>query len=74
MLTAAINHAPAIQSDALAAGLQAAKSVDFAFPQGPNDFTREGTTTGGQYYRFDTFSSECNCWRVTSPRFQRSTY
>lgn len=74
MLAAAVDHAPAIQSNALAAGLQAAKTVDFSFPQGPNDFSGEGTTTGGQYYRFDTFTDDCNCWRVTTPQFRRSTY
>jgi hypothetical protein len=74
MLAAALNHAPAIQTNALAAGLQAAKSVDFSFPQGPNDFTKQGSTSGGQFYRFDTFTTACNCWRVSDATFRRSTY
>jgi hypothetical protein len=74
MLAAALNHAPAIQTDALAAGLQAAKSVAFSFPQGPNDFTKQGSTSGGQFYRYDTFTDKCNCWRVSDATFRRSTY
>lgn len=74
MLTAALDHAPAIQTNAVAAGLQAAKTVDFSFPQGPNDFSQQGSTAGGQYYRFDTFTTKCNCWRVSDPIFRRSTY
>lgn len=74
MLAAALNHAPAISTDALAAGLQAAKSVAFSFPQGPNDFSKQGSTYGGQYYRYDTYTTKCNCWRVSDATFRRSTY
>jgi len=74
MLAAALDHAPAIASNALAAGLQAAKTVAFSFPQGPNDFSKPGTTSGGQYYRFDRFTTACNCWRVSDAEFRRSTY
>jgi hypothetical protein len=74
MLAAALNHAPAIQTNAVAAGLQAAKTVAFSFPQGPNDFTKAGATSGGQFYRYDTYTTACDCWRVSDATFRRSTY
>lgn len=73
MLVAAIQHAGLNQS-ALAAGLQAAKSTQYSFPDGPNDFSGPGTTTGGQYWRPITYSGSCGCWKVQnatwSPSFQ----
>ena len=72
MFAAAVDHAPALQTNALANGLQQAKSIDFSFPQGPNNFT--GTTTGGQFWRTTGFTTSCNCWRVTDPTFRPSTF
>jgi hypothetical protein len=72
MLKAAIEHAPAVRPDALAAGLQRARSVDFAYPGGPNDFSRPGTTTGGQFWRVAQFEPSCRCWRVIDPTFRPS--
>jgi hypothetical protein len=69
MFAAAASHAPTLSRDALAAGLQAAKSVDFSFPMGPNDFSGHNVTMGGQYWRILQFTPSCNCWRVVDPTY-----
>jgi hypothetical protein len=71
MLQAALGRAPELSAAALPAGLQATGSIDFSFPQGQNDFTGEGVTTGGQFYRVAQFTPDCSCWRVTNPEFRR---
>jgi hypothetical protein len=71
MFQAAVNNAAALRGDALAAGLQRAKSIDFAFPQGPNDFTGPRETTGGQFWRTAQFKLECQCWQVLDREFRR---
>jgi hypothetical protein len=72
MFAAAVDHAPSLAQTSLVAGLQRAKSVDFAFPQGPNDFSQPGVTTGGQSWRVAQFLSSCNCWQVIEPQFRPS--
>jgi hypothetical protein len=72
MIQAAINHAPALQRSALAAGLQAAKSSDTSYPVGPNDFSAPHATTGGQFWRVVQFLGSCNCWQVVDPTFHAS--
>ena len=73
MFAAAVNHAPALRADALAAGLQAVKSVDFSYPQGPTDFSKPGSTYGGQYWRPLTFElSPCKCWKLLDRNFKRT--
>lgn len=73
MFAAAVDHAPALRGDALAAGLQAAKSVDFSYPQGPTDFSGAGSTYGGQYWRPLTFQlSPCKCWKLLDRNFTRT--
>ena len=72
MFAAATDHAPAIAQNALANGLEASGSVDFSFPEGPNNFAGTGVTVGGQFYRFDQFSGACKCWQVIQPNFQPS--
>jgi hypothetical protein len=74
MFAAAVDHAPALQANALAAGLQSTGSIDFSFPQGPNRLGVQGGTTGGQFWRYTAFTTRCNCWRVTDPTFRPSTY
>jgi hypothetical protein len=74
MFAAAVAHAPALRPDALAAGLQRATSVEWSFPEGPNLFTGNAVTTGGEYYRLLRFTTACNCWRVVDATFHRSTY
>ena len=71
MLQAALNHAPELSPLALPAGLQAAKAIDFSYPQGPNDFTGRGVTTGGQFWRVAQFMPDCDCWRVVQKEFRR---
>ena len=74
MFAAAVTHAPALRADALAAGLQRAKTIEFSFPQGPNNFAIRGGTTGGQFWRSTAFTTSCNCWRVTDPTFRPTTF
>jgi Periplasmic binding protein len=71
MLQAALGRAPELSSRGLVAGLQATGSIDFSFPQGPNDFTGQGVTTGGQFWRVATFSPACDCWKVIQRDFRR---
>jgi hypothetical protein len=72
MIKAASENVPTLRQDALAAGLQRAKSIDFSFPSGPNDFSGPGTTTGGEFWRVTQFFADCSCWRVVDPTFHRS--
>ena len=71
-LVAAMVHAPTLRPDALADGLNAAGSIDYSFPYGPNDFTAPGTTWGGQFWRPLNYSASCACWKVTDPNYQSS--
>jgi hypothetical protein len=72
MFAAAADHAPTLSREGLAAGLQAAKSVAFSYPEGPNDFSGSHVTAGGQYWRMDKFMSSCNCWQVIDPTYHPS--
>jgi hypothetical protein len=65
-------HAPTLSPDALAGGLNAAGTIDYSFPYGPNDFTAPGTTWGGQFWRPLNYSASCACWKVTDPNYQPS--
>jgi hypothetical protein len=71
-LVAAMVHAPTLSPDALADGLNAAGSIEYSFPYGPNDFTAPGTTWGGQFWRPLNYSAACACWNVTDPNYQPS--
>jgi hypothetical protein len=71
LLVAGIQHGGANPAS-LAAGLQAAKSVQISYPNGPNDFSAPGTTTGGEYWRPVTYHSSCQCWTVIKPDFSPS--
>jgi hypothetical protein len=72
MIRAAANNAPSLQPDALAAGLQRAGSIETSFPTGPMDWSREGTTTGGQFWRPAKFEKGCACWKLVAPEFRPS--
>jgi hypothetical protein len=72
MFAAAVDHAPVLKRDALAAGLEAAGSVSFSYPGGPNQFAGSDDTTGGQFWRPVQFSSSCTCWKVLNPSWQSS--
>ena len=69
---AAITNAPALHPQALAIGLQRAKSIDFSYPGGPNDFSGTRQTTGGQFWRVAEFMTSCKCWQVIDPNFHPS--
>jgi hypothetical protein len=71
MLQAALSRAPQLSVSGLVSGLQQTKSIDFSFPQGPNDFTGNRVTTGGQFFRAAQFMPDCKCWRVIQRDFRR---
>jgi hypothetical protein len=71
MLVAAIQHGGVNQTN-LVAGLQAAKTTQVSFPDGPDDFTTPGTTTGGQFWRPATYQSSCQCWTLLRDNFAPS--
>jgi len=72
MFRAALEHAPAMDPTTIGLGLQRARSVEFSFPQGPNDFTAARATSGGQFWRALMYRSDCQCWQVTNPSFRPS--
>jgi hypothetical protein len=71
MLQAALTRGPELSPTALPIGLQRTRSIEFAYPQGPNDFTGRKTTTGGQFWRVGQFMPDCKCWRVVQKEFRR---
>ena len=76
MLVAATDHAPVLQQNALKVGLQKAGSIDFSYPQGPNDFSSGQVSWGGQYYRVDQFKTSCKahsggCYEIVQSGFKR---
>lgn len=71
MLQGALGSAPEISATALQPGLQRVKSIDFSFPQAPNDFTAPRTTTGGQFWRAAQFMPSCRCWQLLTREFRR---
>jgi hypothetical protein len=71
MFVAAVDHAPNVSPDQVAAGLQRAGPVPFSFPYGPNNFSAPGTTWGGQFWRPVTYHTSCGCWQLDS-NFQPS--
>jgi hypothetical protein len=72
MFQAAVEHAPSLQPAALPVGLQRARSVEFSYPQGPNDFGGGPSVTyAGQFWRPTQFSKGCTCWHLLDPAFHR---
>jgi hypothetical protein len=69
MIKAAAEHAPVLSAEALAVGLQRARSIDFSYPSGPNDFSGPQVTLGGQFWRVTQYFGDCSCWRVIDPTF-----
>ena len=69
MIKAAAEHAPVLSAEALAVGLQRARSIDFSYPSGPNDFGGPQVTLGGQFWRVTQYFGDCSCWRVIDPTF-----
>jgi hypothetical protein len=70
MFVAAVDHAPSVAQDQVAAGLQRAGPVPFSFPYGPNNFSAPGTTYGGQFWRPVRYHTSCGCWQLDNPNFQ----
>jgi hypothetical protein len=72
MFAAAVDHAPSVAPDQVAAGLQRAGSIPFAFPYGPDSFSAPGTTWAGEFWRPVTYHTSCGCWQLDSPNFSPS--
>jgi hypothetical protein len=66
-IAGAANHAPKLERSELAVGLQKLGSIDFSYPEGPNNFSTPKTTTGGQYWRTLQFSESCDCFKPITP-------
>jgi hypothetical protein len=71
-LKAAIEHSPTLARESLAAGLQRVRSVEFSYPHGPNDFSGNRVTWGGQQWRPLQFMSACSCWQLLDRNFHPS--
>jgi hypothetical protein len=71
-LVDSVGHAPAVQRNALADGLQATGSIDYSYPYGPNAFSGTHVTYGGEFWRPIGFSEGCSCWQVLNPTFSPS--
>jgi hypothetical protein len=71
MFQAAVEHAPNLSPPALAVGLQRAGSVDFSYPEGPNDFSRK-EPFAGQFWRAAEFRKACDCWQLLEQEFHPS--
>lgn len=73
MLQGAIDYAPTLSQSSLAAGLKASETVNFSYPQGPNDFAAgDKITYAGQYWRVAEFFASCACWKVVDQTFHRN--
>jgi hypothetical protein len=69
MIKAGAEHAPVLSAETLAVGLQRTRSIDFSYPNGPNDFSGSQVTLGGQFWRVTQYFADCSCWRVIDPTF-----
>lgn len=69
VLKAAVEHAPALSQQALAAGFQAAHSDDLSYPAGPGIWSGTNNTVWMNYWRTDRFVESCKCWRIAEPDF-----
>lgn len=69
MFRAAVDHAPSLSRNALAAGLLATKSLDFSWPGGPNDFTTAHGVAGADAWRVAQYAGSCGCWKLADPDF-----
>src|SRR5206468_3980481 len=72
MFKAALENAPVIRQDGMAAGLAKVKSIDFSYPQAPNQFSGNRVMTGGQFWRMTQFFTDCACWKVIDREFHPS--
>jgi len=72
LFKAAVEHAPVLAREALAAGLQAAQAIPLAYPEGPNNLAGAHNTVWMNYWRVDEFFTSCKCWRVIDHTFHRS--
>jgi hypothetical protein len=71
MLQGALSNAPQFSIAGVQVGLQRAKAIDFSYPQGPNDFSGNRVTTGGQFWRVAQFMPGCKCWQLAQREFRR---
>jgi hypothetical protein len=69
MIKAGAEHAPVLSAETLVVGLQRTKSIDFSYPNGPNDFSGSQVTLGGEFWRVTQYFPDCSCWRVIDPTF-----
>jgi hypothetical protein len=64
ILVAAMQHNPDGSKAGLVKGIQAVGRIELSEPEGPADYSKPGTTAGGQFWRTVKYSSACACWKV----------
>jgi len=69
VLKAAVEHAPVLAQNALAAGFAAARTVELSYPAGPGIWSGSRNTVWMNYWRTDRFVESCTCWRIAEPDF-----
>jgi hypothetical protein len=72
MFATAADNAPRLVRSQLAAGLAPSSALALPFPAGPGDFAASSGQYGGGYWRADTYTAACSCFRVSRPTFARS--
>ena len=65
-LQTAAEHTPKVEAKDLAAGLRAAGTVNYSFPEGPNNFKATSVPVGGEYWRMLKFNESCDCFQAIS--------
>jgi hypothetical protein len=69
MFQAAVDSAPSLSQNALAAGLMSAKSLDFSYPGGPNDFAASHGISSGSSWRVAEYAGGCACWKLADATY-----
>jgi hypothetical protein len=64
ILVAAMQHDPDGSKAGLVKGIQAVGHIELSEPEGPADYSKPGTTAGGQFWRTVKYSNGCSCWKV----------
>ena len=72
MFRAAVDNAPSLAQNALAAGLEATGSLTFSYPGGPNDFAATHGVASGSAWRVAQYVGGCACWKLKDAHYHSS--
>jgi hypothetical protein len=72
-LQSLLNHAPSVQQNSLAHGMNAMGTIDFSYPFAPTDFSAAppAAAYGVSYWRAVYYHASCSCWQVPDPTFNK---